>query len=71
MDRDHQHCLMIDRTKSLGQLAYEAYCNSRSNRAFDGSRLPEWSDVPPDIQGGWVEAARVVSSAVLSGHVKL
>lgn len=46
---------------SIGRAAYEAYCASRDNKAWDGSPLPVWKDVKPEIKVGWIEGALAVA----------
>jgi len=57
--------------KRIGQIAYEAYANSRSNKAFDWSPLPEWADVKPEIQGAWDAAAKAVAEQAINGRIRL
>ena len=42
---------------TLGQIAYEAYCEHQDWKAFDGKPIPEWKDVREDIQQAWEIAA--------------
>lgn len=51
--------------KTLGQIAYEAYCGNRGWKSYDDKPLPQWPDVKPEIQKAWQEAAWAVSPALL------
>lgn len=51
-------------TIDFGQVAYDAYCDTRNWKSFNGDPLPQWPDVKPDIQAGWRQAA----VAVLNAH---
>lgn len=49
----------------VGQIAYEAYCESTGGvSAVSGAPLPEWDDQSPEIQRAWVRAAAAVIDAV-------
>jgi hypothetical protein len=48
---------------NLAQAAYEAYCEHRGWKSFDGDDLPQWALVAPGIQAGWCAAARGVIHA--------
>lgn len=41
---------------SHGQKAYAAYCAAVGGKAFDGSPLRAWGDLPANIQAGWSAA---------------
>ena len=43
-----------------GEIAYNAYCESRGWKSFTGEPLPQWKDVRPDIAQGWRLAAQAV-----------
>jgi hypothetical protein len=45
---------------SLGKAAYDAYCETRAWKSYNGDPLPQWVDVRLDIKVGWVAAARAV-----------
>ena len=51
---------------NYGEIAYNAYCNHRAWKGFDGSPLPQWPDVKPDIQEGWRKAADTVALIALT-----
>lgn len=47
----------------LGKLGYETYRNARESTAFDGSTLPDWAEVPSDIQEAWTASVATVAAA--------
>lgn len=49
---------------ALGKAAYDAYCEKRKWKAFNGDQLPQWVDVKPDIKEGWVIAVKAVVGAL-------
>lgn len=51
--------------KTLGQIAYEAYCNERGWKSFNGDSLPQWDYVQPDLQHAWQRAAEAVHREIL------
>lgn len=51
-----------DKLERLAIAAYEAYCETRNWRGYNGDPLPYWPDVKPEIQAGW----RAVVIAVLN-----
>lgn len=49
--------------KSLGNLAYDAYCeNSGGKSLVSGADLPPWSELSKPIQTAWEAAAAAVAS---------
>lgn len=55
--------------KSLGQIAYEAYCeNTNWKSLISGQQLPQWKDVKPEIQRAWESAANAVWVFVQMNH---
>lgn len=46
-----------------GQTNFEAYRNFRRGVAHDGSRIPEWSELDPDVARGWEAGAVAVLDA--------
>lgn len=42
----------------IGRAAYEAYCEERGWKAFDGKPLPQWDDVALGIKQAWITAAK-------------
>jgi len=46
--------------KTMGCIAYEAYCHSRDWKSFNEERLPEWLDVIPEIKVAWEYAATTI-----------
>jgi len=53
-----------DQTKSLGQIAYEAYCGHVNWKSDCGYRLPYWDAVADPVRLAWERAAEVVAEAV-------
>ena len=43
-----------------GKIAYNAYCENRNWKSFNGDDLPNWESVKPDIQMGWIASAEAV-----------
>lgn len=41
---------------TIGKSAYDAYCTTRKWKSYNGDLLPQWTDVKPEIQAGWVTA---------------
>jgi hypothetical protein len=48
----------------LGEIAYNAYCETRNWLSFSGDPLPKWQEVREDLRVGWRKAAEAVSNAV-------
>lgn len=46
--------------RSLAQVAFEAYAESTKWRTFDGRPIPNWGDLPREVQLAWSEAALAV-----------
>jgi hypothetical protein len=46
--------------KTLGQIAYEAYCHARQWKAFNGDTLLQWPEVLPEIQDAWEKSSEAV-----------
>lgn len=58
--------------KSLGQLAFEAYCEAVGGETFDGKPIPGWDELHGDrlkVQGGWHAAAAEVARWVRAGGI--
>jgi hypothetical protein len=51
--------------KSYGQIAYEAYCECRDSKSFDGKALPKWTDQLEELQHAWEEAGEAVAYEAL------
>jgi len=47
--------------KTLGQIAYEAYCGVRQWKSFDGKPLPRWREMAIEIQAAWDVAGCAVA----------
>ncbi len=54
--------------KTLGQVAYEAYCKAREWKSFDGDVLPQWLDVKPEIKIAWEYSATTTLQEWLSNN---
>jgi len=51
--------------KTLGQVAYEGYCEASGGRSlFNGDLLPPWERQAPAIQDAWDCAAHAVARVV-------
>lgn len=47
--------------KSLGQIAYEAYCGKTAWKSLaTGADLPQWADLKTEIKDSWGVAAEAV-----------
>lgn len=58
--------------KTLGQIAYEAYCTSASWRSLvSGAPLPPWDEVRPDVKSAWDAAAHAVEHVVMEEMAEL
>ena len=54
--------------KTLGQIAYEAYCESTDWKSLvSGHQLPRWIDTTVQIQMAWHAAANAVSAQIDRG----
>lgn len=52
-------------TKSIGQIAYEAYCEHTNWKSLvSGQDLPQWDKVKPEIKEAWEAAAVAVENEV-------
>lgn len=52
--------------KSLGQIAYEAYCTKTGWKSLaTGADLPKWDKLNADIRDAWEAAASRVQQEVL------
>lgn len=58
----------MDSTKSLGQIAFEAYGDFREWKDYRGNPMPQWSEVMQGIREAWQVAA---SAAVEASHESL
>lgn len=48
---------------NLGQVAYEAYGDSRGWRVFSGDQMPSWDEQVPELREAWEAAAQAVVEA--------
>jgi len=55
---------MPDADANLGEIAYNAYGESRGWVVFDGSPMPPWDEQRPDILMAWMAAAQAVADHV-------
>ncbi len=51
--------------EAMGRAAYRAYCTERGWKAFDGSPLPQWIAVKPEIKEAWVAAGKAALTEFL------
>lgn len=43
-----------------GNVLYDAYCDHRDWKAFNGDKLPTWEQVDADIRQGWMKAGEAL-----------
>jgi hypothetical protein len=55
--------------KTLGQVAYEAYCESVNTLSFTGVALPKWEDSTDNIRKAWGVAAKAVAAVLYQKYV--
>jgi hypothetical protein len=55
--------------KTLGQIAYEAYCESVNNLSPTGITLPRWEDLTNNIRKAWGVAAKAVAVVLYQKYV--
>ena len=48
----------------LGQIAYDAYCESRGWKSVRGEPLPHWKQQDESLRLAWVKAAEAVATEV-------
>lgn len=51
--------------KTMGQIAFEAYKEAVSGKAYDDTPIPEWDQVKPEIRLAWELAAQRVINQTL------
>lgn len=56
---------MSDPKKTVGQIAYEAYGESRMWLTVAGTPMPRWCDQKPEISEAWQAAGRAVARECL------
>lgn len=49
---------------SLGRIAFNAYAEAMNNVAYDGTMIPQWDELKPEIRDGWNVAANAVHEVV-------
>lgn len=49
--------------KTPGEVAYNAYCETRDWKSYNGEQLPPFAESKPEIQDGWHAAAVAVLNA--------
>lgn len=53
--------------KTLGQIAYEAYCAMSNWKSLvSGAPLPKWHDVTPEIKSAWEAAGQTAGEAAIA-----
>ena len=50
----------MDEKPTLGQIAFDAYNESRGGVNFQGNKTPDWPDLPEGIRDAWEVAAEAV-----------
>lgn len=55
--------------KTLGQVAYEAYCENVNNLSFTGVTLPKWEDSTDNIRKAWGVAVKAVAVVLYQKYV--
>lgn len=53
-------------SKTLGQVAFEAYSAAKSGSTFDGRPIPPWADLGEEVSSAWEAAAGAVAGRVLN-----
>lgn len=54
---------------TLGQVAYEAYCDSTGwKSAVSGAQLPAWDDQADKIKAAWEAAGDAIAEQVRNSH---
>jgi hypothetical protein len=53
----------------LGKIAYDTYCQKVGWKSFRGEPLPEWKEVPPNIQEAWEGATAEVWSTLMQARM--
>lgn len=51
--------------KSLGQIAFEAYSESKDWKTYDGKDIPQWGALTDDVRVGWELAALAVQNELI------
>lgn len=51
-------------TKSLGQIAFEAYSKQVGGKTCDNKPIPQWDNLSPEVQRGWEAASQAVAAAL-------
>lgn len=46
--------------EDLGEIAYDAYGDSRGWVVFSGAPMPKWEDQSPELRAAWSAAAEAV-----------
>jgi len=50
--------------KTLGQMAFEAYCEAKRGVTYDNKPIPEWTALSDDVRAGWEAAAQRIVNHV-------
>lgn len=50
--------------RSLGQVAYEAYCEHQGWRSIRNEVLPAWANQDPELRAAWEHAAAAVRTVL-------
>jgi hypothetical protein len=49
---------------SLGEIAYNAYCEARLWTSVSGQHLPHWNEQSQELRDAWNKAAQAVAAAL-------
>lgn len=49
---------------TLGEVAYNAYCEARGWRSVKGEQLPSFKSQSPSLQDAWEQAAKAVEEFI-------
>jgi hypothetical protein len=50
--------------QQLGEIAYNAYCESRGWKSVRGEHLPHWKEQSQELRDAWARAADAVRVAI-------
>lgn len=57
-------------SKSLGQIAFEAYKEDLEGKTYDGKQIPNWEDLGERVKHGWEKSAEMISRGTIKGIVR-
>jgi len=50
----------MDDEKTLGQVGFEAYNESKGGLTYDNKPIPPWAELPADVKAAWEAAAGAI-----------